>query len=257
MLRLAVALLLAAPLSAFAATCPHEAPRHLQLDLSGVRGVQFEVNSYDLHVDGVPGATQGVLDGHACASDPALLDGLQVSQHREGDQLVVELGSGHSTFSLHLFGSSQTDLDVHVTLPPKLPVTVRVGSGDAWLSGLRQVDATVGSGDLHVAHLAGQLSASVGSGSVDARDIGSLRLGTLGSGDLTVRDIKGDAHVGVVGSGDVTLRNVVGNVRVDTLGSGDLGVHDVAGNFSLGAKGSGDVDHSGVRGEVSLPREDD
>lgn len=257
MRRAALALLLLAPLSVYAADqCKYQAPRNLQLDLAGVRGVQIDVNSYDLHVNGAPGARQLVVNGRACASDQSLLDKLQITQRREGDQLIIELG-GQDTFSFHLFGSSYTNLEANVQLPPELPVTVRVGSGDASVAGVQQLRTMVGSGDLHVSNISGAFSTSVGSGDVDASDVGSLQAGSVGSGDLKASGIKGDAKVGSVGSGDVTLRNVGGSVHVDTLGSGDLGAHDVGGDLSLGAKGSGDVNHSGVKGKVSVPRDDD
>ncbi|MBD8898045.1 DUF4097 family beta strand repeat-containing protein [Rhodanobacter sp. DHG33] len=257
MRRTVLALLLLAPLAACAADeCRYQAPRNLSLDLAGVRGVQFEVNSYDLHVNGVPGTKQGVVNGRACASDQSALDKLQITQRREGDQLIVELG-GQNGFSFHLFGSFSANLEANVQLPPELPVTVRVGSGDASVRGVQQLHSSVGSGDLHVSSISGAFDTSVGSGDVDADDVGSLQAGSVGSGDLKVSGIRGDAKVGSIGSGDVTLRNVGGSVHADTLGSGDLGVHDVGGDLSLGAKGSGDVNQSGVKGKVNVPHDDD
>lgn len=259
MRRAALALLLFAPLSVFAADqCKYQAPRNLQLDLAGVRGVQIDVNSYDLHVNGTPGAKQLALTGRACASEAAMLDSLQITQRREGDQLIIDLGGDRQrSFSFHLFGSSYANLEASVQLPPELPLTVRVGSGDATVAGLQQLRSVVGSGDLHVSDIAGAFATSVGSGDADARNVGSLQVGSVGSGDFKARGVKGDAKVGAIGSGDVTLRNVGGSVHVDTLGSGDLGVHDVGGDLSLGAKGSGDVDHSGVKGKVNVPHDDD
>lgn len=260
MFRLILAALLCAPLATMAATpCKYEAPRHLQLDLAGVRAVQLEVRSFDLHVAATPGARQLVLNGRACASDAAMLDRLQVNQRREGDQLIVTLGGNHagSGFSFSLFGSSYANLDVNVQLPPDMPTTVRVGSGDAWVTGMHQLASIVGSGDLHVSHISGAFGTSVGSGDVDASDVGSLQAGSIGSGDLKAQAIKGDAKVGAIGSGDVKLRDVGGSVRVDTIGSGDLVVNGVGGSLSVGAKGSGDVNYSGVRGKVDVPRDDD
>ena len=180
----------------------------------------------------------------------------RIPQRREGDQLIIELG-GQGGFSFHLFGNYSADLEANVQLPPELPVTVRVGSGDASVDGVQQLHSSVGSGDLHVSNIAGAFSTSVGSGDVDASDVGSLHAGSVGSGDLKANGIRGDAKLGSIGSGDVTLRNVGGSVHADTLGSGDLGVHDVGGDLSLGAKGSGDVNQSGVKGKVSVPRDDD
>lgn len=252
-----VLMLLLAPLAGHASDrCTFHAQRHLAADLAGVRSVRIEVNSYNLHLTGNDGARGLTLDGRACASSQALLDALTVSQRREGDQLIVELG-GERHFNISLFGSSSSDLDVNVGVPANLPVDVEVGSGDADVVGVTQLDSHVGSGDLHAHRIAGRFAASVGSGDIDAGEVGSLELGSVGSGDLKLSGIKGDARVGSIGSGDVTLTRVGGSVHADTLGSGDFSVDDVAGDFHLGAKGSGDVNQHGVKGKVSVPNDDD
>lgn len=257
MYRVLLPLLLLAPFASHANDdCKLQAPRHLTADLAGVRGVRVEVNSYNLHLTGNAGAKGLTLDGRACASDQATLDTLTVSQHREGDQLVIELG-GDRHFSISLFGSSSSDLDVNIGLPSGMPVNVEVGSGDAEVTGVAQLDSHVGSGDLHVHRIAGRFAASVGSGDIDGGDVGSLELGSVGSGDFKLSGIKGDARIGSIGSGDVGLSDVGGSVHADTLGSGDLSVDDVAGDFHLGAKGSGDVNQHGVKGKVSVPSDDD
>lgn len=250
-------LLLLAPLAGHAADrCAFEAPRTMSLDLAGVRGVQIQVHSYDLHVTGRADARKLDLHGRACASDRAMLDDLTVTQRREGDQLILELGGGgHMGF--HLFGSSYTGLDVTVQLPADLALSVDVGSGDAEVDGVRQLDSHVGSGDLQVRHVAGRFSASVGSGDIKGTDIGSLDVGAVGSGEVTVDGIGGDARVGSIGSGEARLSNVRGNVRVDSIGSGDLDIDDVAGDLNVGAKGSGDVSYNRVKGKVQVPRDDD
>ena len=251
------AAVLLAPLPALASQeCKYQAPRQLHDDLKGVRGVQISVNAQDLHLSGSTTATGLALDGRACASDQSVLDSLTVESRRDGDQLSIELAR-RSGMHINLFGSSYSSLDVNVHLPASMPVTVSVGSGDADVADLQQLDSQVGSGDLHVRRIAGRFATSVGSGDVDASDVGSLSIGSVGSGDARIDGIRGDARVGSVGSGDVTLKHVGGSVHADTIGSGDLGVHDVGGDFSLGAKGSGDVDYSGVKGKVSVPRDDD
>jgi DUF4097 and DUF4098 domain-containing protein YvlB len=254
--RLALAALLLAPLTVFASPCKFEAPRNLQLDLAGVKSVQISVHSQDLHVTGDAGNHGLSLTGRACASDQSALEQLQVTQQRDGDQLRIDIGGKqHTSFSL--FGSSYAGLEVTVKLPASMPLNVSVGSGDADVRGVAELQSIVGSGDLHVHQVAGKFSTSVGSGDVDAADVGSLDAGSVGSGDLKVAGVKGDAKVGSIGSGDVTVRQVGGSVDAGTLGSGDLTVSDVGGSFTLGAKGSGDVNHSGVKGKVSVPHDDD
>jgi hypothetical protein len=255
MRRFLLAAFLLTPLAASAYdSCAYQAPRHLALDLAGVRALRIEVNSYELHLTGSDAARGLKLDGRACASSAELLEGLDVQQRREGDRLVLELGGGRP--GMHFFQSGSRDLEVNVQVPAALPVTVAVGSGDATASGLQRLEAQVGSGDLHASAI-GELQTGVGSGSVQARDLGSLQVGAVGSGDFSAEDVRGEAKVGSIGSGEVKLARVGGGVRVDTLGSGDLEVRDVRGDFSLGAKGSGDVSHSGVGGRVDVPHDDD
>lgn len=254
MRHLILAGLMLLPLAAHADDCKFQAPRNLQLDLNGVRSVQIDLRSYDLHLRGDSGARVGELTGKACASSQALLDDLVVTQRREGDVLIVQAGRDGSHWGI---GRSYTDLKLDLKLPPSMPITLNVGSGEAWVDGVKRLDTHVGSGDLHAKNIDGPLTASIGSGDLDASNVGSVELGAVGSGDFKGVDIKGNVRVGSIGSGDVALMRVGGSVRADTLGSGDLAVHDVAGDLSLGAKGSGDVNHSGVRGKVNVPRDRD
>lgn len=254
--RLALVVLLLAPLTAFAAPCKFESPRNFQLNLAGVKSVQISVHSQDLHVIG-NGSSKGLsLTGRACASDKSALEQLQVTQQRDGDQLRIDIAAKQRS-SFRLFGSSYANLDVTVNLPASIPLNVSVGSGAADVRGVQELQSIVGSGDLHVRQVAGKFSTSVGSGDVDATDVGSLDAGSVGSGDLKVSGVKGDAKVGSIGSGDVTLRQIGGTVSAGTLGSGDLTVNDVSGDLTLGAKGSGEVNHSGVKGKVNVPHDDD
>lgn len=258
MRRILVLVLLLLPLTAMASSpCKYQSPRTLRVDLAGIHGVRIDVGSHDVHLHGSGTATDLRMDGRACASARSLLDKLQVTTRRDGDQLVIEVGQRQGWFSINLFGSSYAYLDVNVQLPASMPVTLEVGSGDADASGLQQLAGHVGSGDLHLHGLAGAFTGSVGSGDIVADDIGSLDLRSVGSGDFKASSVHGDAKVGSIGSGDVTLGQVGGSVHVATLGSGDLNVHDVQGDLSLGAKGSGDVSHSGIKGKVSVPRDDD
>jgi len=253
MRRLLLATLLLAPLASYANECKYEAPRNLALDLTGVRIVQVDLNSHDIHITGSDAAKAGTLTGRACASDPKLLDDLQVTQRREGDRLIVEaINKAHVSF--HMFGHVSTGLQLNLQVPTQMPVELNVGSGDAWVTGIASLAGHVGSGDLHVSKISGPLSSSVGSGDIDVNDVGSLNLGSVGSGDVKVHGVSGEARVGSVGSGDVTIAQVGGSVRVDTLGSGDVRVKDVRGDFTVGAKGSGDINHSGVQGKVIVPR---
>jgi Putative adhesin len=257
MRRLALFALLLIPAVALAEhPCEFHAERKLDLDLNGVRSVQIEVRSHQLHVAAAADAQGFNLVGRACASDQKTLDTLIVTQERQGDRLIVTLGSeGH--FNMAMFHSQYADLDVKVKLPAQMPLQVNVGSGDAEIRGAASLESNVGSGDLNIFDLAGAFRGRVGSGDIHAERVGSVDMDAIGSGDFKASDIRGDARFGSVGSGDVDLTKVGGNVTVSTIGSGDLRVDGVHGNLVVQTKGSGDVDHRNVTGSVNLPRERD
>jgi hypothetical protein len=257
MRRLFTAFLLLLPVAAFAAApCKFQAPRNLKINLAGISAVQIELHSHNMHITGIATSQGFTMTGHACASDAVALKGLQVTQRRVGNQLLLDVGgNAHAAFTL--FGSSYAYLDLNVQLPARMPVALHVGSGDATVTNVQQLQGSVNSGDLHVRRVLGKYSASVGSGDIDASDLGSLEIGSMGSGDFKAERIKGDVKIGIIGSGDVLLRHVGGSVRADTLGSGGLNVKDVGGDLSLGAKGSGDVNHARVKGKLNLPRDTD
>lgn len=255
-MRYLIVLLTLLPLAAAAGECKYSAPRNLHDDLAGIRRVQIELHSHDLHLVGVGNSGGLQFNGRACASSQSALDNLQVTSRREGDQLIIDIG-GHSTFNVGLFGVSYAYLDLQAQLPSSMPVSLHTGSGDAYVTGLAQLDAQTGSGDLHVDHISGEVSVTTGSGDVELSDVGSVRAGSVGSGDLKVRNVRDGVNVGNVGSGDVTVEHVGGSVHVDTIGSGDVAAKDVRGDLVVAAKGSGDVTHSNIGGKVSVPHEDD
>jgi DUF4097 and DUF4098 domain-containing protein YvlB len=270
--KLAVTIALLLPLTAFAAEkCEHSKPVALDLDLAGVNKVMFEVNAYDLKLSAAPG-NSGSLGGRMCASTPDLLSQLHVTQQKTGDTLHVHLRRDNAAININL-GSFYTRIEVAGTVPDNLLVQLKVGSGDASLTGARAMSADVGSGDVIARDIKGQATVSVGSGDIQLTNVGSLhalsvgsgdltatgvrgplKVGSVGSGDLKASDIGGAVEVGSIGSGDVALERVRGDVSVDSIGSGDLKLRTASGNLSVSRLGSGSVDHRGVGGTVTLPR---
>lgn len=272
MKRLALLALLS-PAFAFASDCEHAQARSLDLDLAGVRTVRIETNSHELRLaparDGKASFT-----ARACVSDPALFDQLKFTQERQGDVLVVRAErDGYS--SGMFFKSNYATLEMEAQLPATLAYEVRVGSGDAWISGQPNVRLDVGSGDAEVRGATGTLRLKVGSGDLSAFDSGTLDVASVGSGDLEVRGVRGEATVGDIGSGDVGIHTVGGSLRVasigsgdlvvdgvdgdvviDSVGSGDVTIGDVGGGLGVRRIGSGDVSHRGIRGTVELPADD-
>ncbi len=265
--------LLLVPAAAFAQgkECRHSDARQLQLDLDGVKSVVFEIGQHKLRLDGDPGST-GALQGRACASNRDWLPQLVLEQKRSGDELTVSLRRDGQSKGIFI-GQNYAFLDLSGSVPANLPVHVKVGSGDAWVTGTASLDASVGSGDLEAKRIPGSVAVSVGSGDIGLAEIGPLKVSSIGSGDVVARSVRGDTRVGSIGSGDfeldggqgdveigsigsgdADLRNITGNVAVGSIGSGDLDVRNVGGNLTVRSKGSGSVDHAGVKGTIDIPR---
>lgn len=243
--------------------CQHSQPRNLQLDLTGVKAVVFDIGPHDLRVNASANARGGV-QGKACSSDEQQLSLLTVTQERSGDKLLIrarrqqiENGFFKDTASLgqYLFGNHYAYLTLNADIPEGMPVQLKVGSGDAVVVGAASLSADVGSGDVEARGIRGLVAADVNSGDIELDDIGELKVVSVGSGDISARRIARSVQVDQVGSGSVELQAVGGNVQVGSIGSGDLDVRDVRGALSVRSIGSGSVDHSAVAGGVSLPEQ--
>lgn len=250
--KLAVASLLLLPLTALAdePQCKFNEARDLKLDLAGAKAVVFEVNQHDLVLQAGPGAAQ--LGGRACASNAGWLRELTVTQQKVGDKLVVRLQ--REGRSLSMSGNSYAYLDMRGTVPDTILVQLKVGSGDASVTGAHSLSADVGSGDIKLENIKGLVTAAVGSGDVVLDGAGALNLLSVGSGDFTARNVRGDAKVGTIGSGDFELDTVGGNVEIGVVGSGDTTVRQANGNVRVGTVGSGDTELRDIGGSVTVDR---
>lgn len=246
--------LILSPLSVLAQgpQCSHSEPRDLDLDLAGVKTVVIEVGPHDLDLVSSAGA-KGRIQGRACASSADRLKALTLTQAKVGDKLMVSAVREYDNgIKFNLFGSNYAYLDLAGTLPDHIAVQLKVGSGDASVTGAPVLSVDVGSGDAQATRIRGLAAASVGSGDITLRDVGSLQVVSIGSGDLSASDVKGPAKVGSIGSGDFELSQVRGDVRIDSIGSGDASVRDVSGNVSLGSLGSGDFEVEDVKGDLNV-----
>jgi len=250
---LAGASLLAVSLAAGAAEqCRYSAPRNAELDAAGLKLLSVQIGPDDLTIHGEAGLAKIVVTGTACASNEQWLPGIKVETARNGDTASIVANDGDRGVVISLFGNSYAYLKLDVRVPQSLAVKLKEGSGDAHANGLASLDATLGSGDLKVDGIAGELALRVGSGDVVARDVGSLRISSVGSGDVSADGVRGEAHVGGVGSGDLGLRNVTGNVSLGSISSGDAKMTGVGGSIKVDSVGSGDLVIRDVKGNVSV-----
>lgn len=265
------ALLLPFAAQAQEAQCRHSEPRQLELDMDGVRTVMFEIGNNKLRLDAASGAA-GAIGGRACASNDDWLEDLKIEQRRDGDSLHVRLHRDRQVRGIFL-GRNYAYLDLSGSVPDDVLVQLKVGSGDAWLTGASAMSADVGSGDVEARRIVGLAAAKVGSGDIGLDDVGSLNVlaigsgdveagnvrgdvevGSIGSGDFDLHRADGDVRIGSIGSGDAELRAIGGSVRINSIGSGDIRARGVGGDLTVSSKGSGSVRYEDVAGQVDVPR---
>lgn len=263
-------LLLLSATAAAQERCKHADPRELVLDFGDARTVVFDIGASELRLDAKAGAA-GHVGGQACASHADGLAQLTLTQERVGDKLVVR--AAREPRSGIVLGNRYAYLKLAATVPTDIAVQVDVGSGDAWIRGVRSLALDVGSGDAEARGIEGPVWAKVGSGDVRLDDIGPLEVlsigsgdlvatgvggavgvGSIGSGDFELAEARGDVRIGSIGSGDAEFRDIDGSVTVDSIGSGDVDVDGIRGGLAVRSSGSGSVDHRNVAGTVDVPR---
>ena len=261
---------LSAPALASDRYCKHEAPRQLTLDIGDARTVVFDVGPHDLTVASSAGAT-AAMRGRACSSHAERLERLKIEQRRSGDKLIVRMYQEGSVSGFS-FGNNYAYMNLAATLPDHVSVQVKVGSGEADVTGAPVFSADVGSGHAVGRNIRGLAAASVGSGDIDIHVAGSLKVVSIGSGDVEAEDVRGptsvgsigsggfelsrggSVEIGSIGSGGAELRDITGNVVVGSIGSGGVKVRNASGGLTVRSVGSGDIDHEGVKGVLDIPK---
>jgi DUF4097 and DUF4098 domain-containing protein YvlB len=220
--------------AARAEDCKIAADRTASSPLAGIERVEIETEAGDLHVTGMAGATIATARGKACASGDDMMEGITLEMER-ADRVLRITAKTPAGSVLRMFGkSSYARLDLEITIPPNLPVTLVDTSGDLEVAGVAALDLKDDAGDILVHDI--------------ARDVAI----DDSSGDLTVANVKGNVTL-KDGSGDIKVSNVGGTVEVTSDGSGDIDVQEVARGLVVRSDSSGEINFSRVRGNIEIP----
>jgi hypothetical protein len=228
--------------------CQYTAPRSVNAATAGVSRIVIIGRAGSLRVNGRAGAGEVRATGTACVSGRALLDQTQLVAQRSGSELRIEaVVAGDTGMFQH------ASLDFEVSLPNNIPVTVRDGSGELWISNTAELTVDDGSGALEIRDVAGNLDVTDGSGEMTITHVtGDVRI-VDESGSITVEHVGGSVTIPSDSSGSVDIHDVKRNVTIESKGSGSVFVADVGGDFHVGHKGSGGVSYERVAGHVEVP----
>lgn len=128
-------------------------------------------------------------------------------------------------------GGGSDRIDLSITVPERIHLTVRDGSGS-----------------IRIDRLTGNLKIDDGSGSIRVADIEGNVTIEDGSGSISVTQITGDVSIDD-GSGSITVMDAGGKVKIED-GSGSIDV-DGAADFELIDDGSGSVSKRNIRSSDS------
>lgn len=252
--RAAALLLVAAATPAYAGWddtgCKFSADRQVSIDTAGVERVEIMARAGDLDVRPANGAIL-TGQGKACVAREEYLAKTQLRVKRDGNVVQLWVEAPESFSGIGLFYAS---LDLTVTVPAALPVSITDTSGDMKVDGLSVTRITDSSGDIVATDLRADIQINDSSGDVRIEQASGRVELSDSSGDIVVR---GAREVAITGdsSGDIVIERVAGDVRIDNDSSGDITVRDVGRNLTLLADSSGEVHVSGVKGTVRLPKD--
>ncbi len=129
---------------------------------------------------------------------------------------------------------------VDISLPTDSQLQAHVGSADVHVEGrLTEVSVQSGSGDTYVDETSGNVTIKSGSGDVRAERVGGALRVNSGSGDVTATSVSGQVDVEVA-SGDVAIEDAGGSVKA-TSASGDITIGAAHGDQVRINSASGDV----------------
>lgn len=201
------------------------AERHQDVAAADFTSVRIIAVSGSLEVRGGD-VTEISATGVARAATVGGLENVRLSFTANGSELVIEA----------LTPGMTTSLDLVVTLPDWLPVTINDGSGDTNVANVHSVRLIDGSGDVDIVGVTA-----------------NVVVGEDGSGYMRIANVGGDVIVEDDGSDDIAIDSVVGSVDIRSDGSGDIKVENVGGHFRVGSGGSGAIGYANVAGNVALP----
>jgi DUF4097 and DUF4098 domain-containing protein YvlB len=133
-------------------------------------------------------------------------------------------------------------VDMVVTVPPACDVSVRLGSGDLFISSpVNDLEVSTGSGDVRVEDVAGTADLKVGSGDMRVGSIGGTAKLSSASGDVRVDDATevtvstaaGDLFLGEV-SEIATIKSATGDIRIRRFAGSDLEIRTMSGDVTIG-----------------------
>ena len=221
-----------------------EFKEELTLNADSINQLLVENGSGSINIIGVEGQTSINVKAHVWTDDDRSHK-LSLTQSGDEARLVA-----YASNSFGSWGSSNTKIDIDVTMPKHLALSISDGSGSINVESIgSDLDIDDGSGSIELSDVVGSVKVNDGSGNLTIEKVSNNLDITDGSGNINIRDIGGDVVVND-GSGDLSIQNIKGGVDVDD-GSGSLSIKNVDG-FTKVLDDSGNLSIKNIMNKVYI-----
>ena len=226
--------------------CSFTAPREASVDAKGAAVIRIVAGAGFLRVDGRAGLDEVRVSGTACSSLGGLLEKIELTARREGEDVLIETHFPD--------GMGQMKLDLEIELPDGVALDVEDSSGSLEIRNVASVELKDGSGKIVIEGLSGDLRLHDSSGGIDVTGIEGDVWVRDSSGGIDIQKVKGSVIVDLDSSGGIDVSDVEGNVLVRQDSSGGISVRHVKGDFTVENDSTGGIHHSDVGGQVKVPK---
>ncbi|MES3008272.1 MAG: DUF4097 family beta strand repeat-containing protein [Pseudomonadota bacterium] len=242
-------LILLLPMVVVADVCTYEKTVSFTVPVDAVQRLSIRAETGQLDVQAVAGQQSVIVDATVCSTRMADLEDMDVVHEQRDEVLLIQtlVPELHSSFWVN----HPPYIDLNVSVPAGLAVTIKDGSGDMQISGTGELRIDDGSGGINVSNIVGAVTIEDGSGEISVEDVDGAVDIRDGSGPVDISHVMSDVVVDD-GSGSLRIAEIGGSVSISD-GSGSIDVRDVEQQVAVHEDGSGSTDYRRVRGEVVLP----
>ena len=217
--------------------------RELSLSAKGIDLLSIDAHAGYLQVEGVKGQRSIEVVAKLEVNEGAF----ELSLVEQGGRAV--LVANPSKGSKFGWKNDSPVIDLRVTVPDDLPLSVKDGSGPIEISSVAELSIDNGSGSIKVSDIAGSVVIEDGSGDIEINSAAGAVTIDDGAGAIEITNVAGETNIND-GSGDIEVTSVSGFVRISD-GSGDIILKNLASGAEISEDGSGELITQNIAGPFS------
>ena len=235
--------------------CESGPPHKAMIDIGGATLLRVTGDRGDLSVIGRAGRKSIQIEGQTCA-------GLDSKHHLESLALNTSVIDFNEILVSVVLPDAADDvrMDLEIIVPADFPrVEIVNTDGPVYISNIRNLQATIGYGNLDATRIGGTVNVLGLQGSMSLIDIeGDVTVSLIeGYGEVDLARIGGNVIIDDNRSGPARISDIGGNVTIGSAGYGHLTVTDIAGNLSVDQNPGGHIIVEEIKGSVDIPVNED